>query len=88
MKFVAINQKELRPLEAMIGNSFTFNYPKEFTLLPEYTAHSGQTVTVRRKLTADEADVTYDDDGAIIDEMYEVIASDGWIGHAWNSELD
>ena len=57
-----------------------FHYPVEFTSLPEYSQHRGMTVRVDRELTADE----YDNEGEC---MYQVTADDGWIGHAWESEL-
>ena len=75
-----------------IGKTYRFNYPEEFTSLPEYSAHRGQLVTVIRPCTEDEADELQDDpDGTgyrVIDTMMVVQASDGWIGHAWDSELD
>ena len=58
-----------------------FNYPKEFVTLPEYTLHAGQVVEVIRPLTTGEADI---ENGP----MYEIKASDGWIGHAFEDELE
>lgn len=66
----------------LTGKRAIFNYPAAFVTLPEYTAHSGQTVTIVRPLIAGEE---YDDEG---DPMYEVRADDGWTGHAWESELE
>jgi len=60
-----------------------FNYPKEFTTLPEYTAHTGQVVTVIRPLTNEEAD-----QGGDLELMYLVRADDGQELHAFESELD
>lgn len=78
---------QLRP-----GYTAMFNYPKEFTSLEDYSTHRGKQVTVIRPCSADEADPLYDDpDGVgasvLIDRMYVVQAEDGWIGHAWHSEL-
>lgn len=64
-----------------IGKTYLLNYPPEFVTLPDYTAHAGQPVTILRELRDGEE---YDFEG---DRMYEVRASDGWTGHAWNSEL-
>lgn len=58
-----------------------FNYPKEFKTLPEYTAHAGQTVTIIRRLTLEEADISQQ-------PMYEILAADGWHGHAFADELE
>lgn len=75
-----------------VGTSYRFDYPVEFTSLPEYSAHRGMTVTVIRPCREDEADVLWDDlDGngndTIVDRMFIVQAMDGWIGHAWETEL-
>lgn len=64
-----------------VGTKKRLNYPKELTTLPEYTAHSGQTVDVIRPLTLDEAD-------AEVGQMYLVRAADGWEGHAYEEELE
>jgi len=48
---------------------------------PDYSAHSGQVVTIIRPL---KDRVEYDYEG---DKMFEVIADDGWKGHVWESEL-
>lgn len=58
----------------------TFHYPKEFVLLPDYSAHRGQQVTVVRPLTRQE----YDFEG---EAMFLIRADDGWEGHAWRTEL-
>ena len=63
------------------GQKATFEYPKEFTSLPDYTAHAGQVVTVVRELSAD------DEYEFLGDPMYRVRADDGWEGDAWGSEL-
>lgn len=60
-----------------------FNYPPEFTTLPDYTAHSGQVVEVVRVLTPAEFD---DEDSE--PTMYRIRAADGWEGDAWESELE
>jgi hypothetical protein len=70
------------PDNIKIGKSYRFDYPKAFVTLPEYTARRNETVTVVRQLTDDEAD-----QGEGMERMFEVRASDGWIGHAWASEL-
>lgn len=64
-----------------IGHQYRFDYPKEFTTLPKYTAHRGEIVTVLRPLR-DGDEYNYEGDA-----MFEVRAEDGWIGHAWESEL-
>jgi len=66
----------------MIGTKKIFNYPKELTTLPEYTAHAGQEITVIRELTKDEYD--YSDTHV---KMYLIQATDGWTGHAHAFEL-
>lgn len=53
--------------------------------MPEYSAHRGQTVTVTRPLSADEAQPPIPEEG--ITQMYEIQADDGWVGHAWEEEL-
>lgn len=63
-----------------IGNHYKFNYPEEFTTLPEYSNHRGQTVKVLRKLTDEEADREEE-------PMFKIQASDGWEGDAFESEL-
>lgn len=76
----------------VIGRAYRFDYPDEFTSLDAYSAHRGDTVTVERPCSLDEAGVIWDDPdnkGAdeIVDRMFVVRANDGWIGHAWESEL-
>lgn len=61
----------------IVGRSFRFAYPEEFTTLPEYSKHRGEVVTVIRRLTKDEADT----------RMYLIQANDGWEGHAFPGEL-
>lgn len=75
------------------GGQYVFRYPKEFVTLPEYTARTGQVVTVLRPCTEDEADVLWDynpESGKdeIVDRMFMVRAADGWEGEAWESELE
>lgn len=69
----------------LIGQRYRFAYPKGFTTMPEYSAHRGQTVTVTRPLSADEAQPPIPEEG--ITQMYEIQADDGWVGHAWEEEL-
>lgn len=68
-----------------IGSKYIFNYPKEFTSLPEYSLRRGATVLVVREL---EDGLEYDrEDG---ERMYEIeIIANGhaWQGHAFESEL-
>lgn len=61
------------------GDRRFFIYPNYGTPdgYPDYTAHSGQQVQVRRRLAPNESDF----------EMYEVEAADGWRGHAHADEL-
>ena len=66
------------------GMHRTFRYPPEFVTLPEYTAHAGQSVVVTRELRDGDE---YDGPAAGLERMYEIAALDGWIGHAWESEL-
>ena len=68
----------------IIGSTRKFNYPPEFVTLPDYTAHAGQCVKVLRALRDGDE---YDGPKAGLERMYEVRARDGWIGHAWASEL-
>jgi hypothetical protein len=68
----------------MIGSIKRFNYPAEFVTLPEYSAHRGQRVKVLREL---EDGKEYDGPLAGLERMYEVRAADGWVGHAWETEL-
>lgn len=63
-----------------IGAQYRFDYPAAFVTLPDYTAHAGKPVTVLRQLTDDECD-------SECQPMYVVQASDGWTGHADDSEL-
>lgn len=77
----------------IVNNQYKFVYPKEFVSLDDYSAHRDQLVTVLRPCTETEADVLWDDpEGSgtpiIVDRMFVVQASDGWIGHAWESELE
>ena len=58
-----------------------FNYPIQFKTLPDYSNHRGQVVTVIRPLIRG-VEYNYEGEG-----MYEVRAADGWIGHAFYSEL-
>ncbi len=74
------------------GMAYRFSYPEEFETLDDYSAHRGENVVVLRATYPFEADVLWDDidgDGneQIVDRMFVVQAEDGWIGHAWESEL-
>lgn len=64
-----------------IGGRYVFCYPEEFTTLPEYTAHAGQTVTVVRQLTDDECDPE-------CQPMWRIRADDAWEGSANDDDLD
>ena len=74
------------------GKQYRFAYPVEFTSLDEYSKRRGQTVTVLRACDPTEANVLWDDwDGSgtqVADRMFKVQASDGWIGDAWETELE
>lgn len=63
-----------------IGQYYRFDYPSQFTTLPDYTAHANQSVVVLRPLSDEE----YTNEG---DPMYAIRASDGFEGAAWESEL-
>jgi hypothetical protein len=69
-------------MDAIIGKSFRFDYPKEFVTLPEYTAHAGQLVRVTRQLTEREVDMD-----ETLERMFEFVAPDGFVGQAFESEL-
>lgn len=69
-----------------VGKCYIFDYPIEFTTLPAYSAMRQRIVQVLRPLTDDEAEPVYDD-GELVDVMFEVTNGNGWIGHAWDSEL-
>jgi len=61
-----------------------FNYPKEFTTLPEYTAHAGQVVEVIRPLGLSDGF-----DGCEgVEPMFLIKADDGLVMHAFESELE
>ena len=66
----------------VIGEQYKFNYPVEFTTLHNYTVHRGHTLRVIRQLTEEEAD----QEG--LEPMFEVVAEDGWVACAWESELE
>lgn len=77
----------------LIGHRCIFRYPVEFTSLDDYSEHRDHTCTVVRECTPDEADLIWDDPDCtgtnhIVDKMYVVHCEDGWIGHAWDSELE
>lgn len=75
-----MEEREYGAMAIQIGNHYVLDYPAEFTTLPEYTARNGELVMVTRPLSADEADISEE-------PMFEVVASDGWTGHVWRSEL-
>lgn len=58
-----------------------FNYPAEFTTLPDYAAHRGQLVKLIRQLDDTECDPE-------CQPMYLIQANDGWQGHASIDELE
>lgn len=63
------------------GEKAKFNYPKEFTTLPDYSKRRGQIVTVIRTLDASENDIETNG------PMYLIETKDGWLGHAFDDEL-
>lgn len=65
-----------------IDGHYRFDYPSQFISMPEYTAYAGQTIRVLRQLTLQEAD-----QGEGMERMFEFQAVDGFIGHAFESEL-
>ena len=67
------------PASKAIGGSYRFRYPSygKPDGYPAYTAHSGQIVTILRKLTPAESS----------NIMYEIQAADGWKGNACADEL-
>ncbi len=69
-------------MKNILGKSATFRYPDYGTPngYPDYTAHSGQVVTVVQKLGPDEVDPE-------VGEMFVIRATDGWEGHALREEL-
>jgi hypothetical protein len=74
--------------DVMPGDRYVFDYPAEWTELPEYSAHRGAMVTVLRRLTEEEADPHIEVDGEVDCEgMFRVRADDGWEGDAWPSEF-
>lgn len=63
----------------VIGKEYRFNYPPQFTTLPDYTARAGSVVTV----------VAIQEPGHEQGETtYLVRAADGWEGTAFESELE
>jgi len=68
--------------EIEVGKRYRFAYPQEYTLLPQYSAHRGQSVTVLREHVAG---AYYDYEG---DRMFRIRADDGWEADAWESELE
>ena len=65
----------------IVGSRMRFTYPFHGTPdgYPQYTAHSGQVVTVVRQLTPDESD--------FYANSYVIRADDEWLGTAWRDEL-
>ena len=71
----------------VIGKQYKFAYPVEFTTMPDYSAHRGETVTVLRLATKEEHDpADYAPDEYV--PMFQVQASDGWTGLADATELE
>ncbi len=64
----------------MVGKKAIFNYPIEFTTLPEYSKRRGRLVTIVRQLTLEECDEENQ-------PMFEIKDNEGWTGHAFNDEL-
>ena len=71
-----MDQEEIKPLFNAFPFQARFDYPKAFVTLPDYTAHTGQAVTVTG--LSDEWDVV---------PIYKIVASDGWAGCAFEDEL-
>lgn len=69
-----------------IKQSYIFNYPAHFSHYPDYTAHAGEEVVVNRLLDPDEYDGPSTDPEAG-ELMFEIRATDGWTGFAYESEL-
>lgn len=67
------------------GKRYVFNYPNEFTTLPDYTAHSGQQVMVIAEASREDYDSWREEEGGEL--MFEVRADDGWCGFAYAGEL-
>lgn len=65
------------------GTRWRFDYPEEFVTEPEYSARRGQMVTVLG-VSPEHPPPDIERDEELI---YEVIADDGWIGVAYESEL-
>lgn len=63
----------------VINKKYRFAYPQEFVTLPEYSEHRGRTVNVLACIQEETEDE---------EAMYKVQASDGWIGEAFESELE
>ena len=60
-----------------------FKYPLDFKTLPDYTEHANQIVEVGEQLSEEEADRSEE-----LERLYHTTASDGWKGHAFESELE
>jgi hypothetical protein len=65
------------------GQQYKFEYPPEFTTLPEYDVVRGAVVSAVRKLTPEEADGPAQD----CEQMWLVRAGNGKDYHAFESEL-
>jgi hypothetical protein len=61
---------------------YVFDYPTAFVTRPDYTARRGQHVRVLRQLSEDEADRSEE-----LERMFEFVSEDGFVGHAFESEL-
>jgi hypothetical protein len=70
------------PDNVKIGERYYFAYPERFVTLPAYSAHRGQLVTVLRPISPKEGG-----QGGGMERIFVVQAEDGWIGHAFASEL-
>lgn len=69
--------------EDIVGREFGFDYPAAFVTLPDYTAHAGMVGVVTRRLGVDENESELE--GGEV--MYEMLFEDGFVAHAFESEL-
>ena len=66
-------------MKVQIGNTYVFDYPKEFVTLPEYSKQRGKVVLVESLIQEGNEDE---------EAMYQVRTVDeGWVGEAFESEL-
>lgn len=67
------------------GRQYRFAYPIYFKTLPDYSEHRGHIVTVLRELGPEESDHHVVPE---LEILWKVQAADGWIGNAFDSELE